>query len=158
MITRTDICRATNSATYSRGRQIYEEQKIHSFKAEEMENEYGDKLQQITAVVDEMFTKSGFVWMKRCLRFWRIPVTVRHMISTEGSANTVWPCCFAILTGGKNSGSGWKLREFHQNPRSSSGSLNRRKVRRQARAFPNCFRIMPCAIRRSFCRKQKLAR
>ena len=101
MITRTDICRETNSATYSRGRQIYEEQKIHSFKAEEMENEYGDKLQQITAVVDEMFTKSGFVWMKRCLRFWRIPVTVRHMISTEGSANTVWPCCFAILTGGK---------------------------------------------------------
>ena len=78
---------------------------------DEQIEKYGDKLQQITAVVDEMFTKSGFVWMKRCLRFWRIPVTVRHMISTEGSANTVWPCCFAILTGGKNSGSGWKLRD-----------------------------------------------
>ena len=87
-----------------------------------MENEYGDKLQQITAVVDEMFTKSVFVGRKRCLRFWRIPVTVRHMISTEGSANTVWPCCFAILTGGKNSGSGWKLR--YRRMRNTANWLN----------------------------------
>lgn len=52
MITRSDIRRETNAATYSRGRQIYEEQKIHSFKTEEIQNEYGDKLQQITAMVD----------------------------------------------------------------------------------------------------------
>ena len=52
MITKADIKRETNSVSYNRGKQIYEEQKVHAFQVQEIEDIFGYQLHKITAVVD----------------------------------------------------------------------------------------------------------
>ena len=52
MITKADIKQETNSVSYNRGKKIYEEQKVHAFQVQEMEDIFGYQLHKITAVVD----------------------------------------------------------------------------------------------------------
>ena len=41
MITKADIKQETNSVSYNRGKKIYEEQKVHAFQVQEMEDIFG---------------------------------------------------------------------------------------------------------------------
>ena len=52
MITKADIKQETNSVSYNRGKKIYEEQKVHAFQVQEMNDIFGYLLHKITAVVD----------------------------------------------------------------------------------------------------------
>ncbi|MCI5650248.1 MAG: SNF2 family helicase [Fusicatenibacter sp.] len=51
MITKSDIKNETNSTSYSHGMNIYDEQKVHELEVEEMEDEYGDPIREIRALV-----------------------------------------------------------------------------------------------------------
>ena len=44
MITKADIKQETNSVSYNRGKKIYEEQKVHAFQVQEMEDIFGYQL------------------------------------------------------------------------------------------------------------------
>ena len=109
MITKADIKQETNSVSYNRGKKIYEEQKVHAFQVQEMEDIFGYQLHKITAVVDG----SG-------KNMYCVSVSVDEEMSEimeddcdcpaheQYCANIVSLFCCTILNGGKKREKNWK--------------------------------------------------
>ena len=93
MITKADIKQETNSVSYNRGKKIYEEQKVHAFQVQEMEDIFGYQLHKITAVVDG----SG-----------KNMYCVSVSVDEEMSEIIVSLFCCTILNGGKKREKNWK--------------------------------------------------
>ena len=111
MITKADIKQETNSVSYNRGKKIYEEQKVHAFQVQEMEDIFGYQLHKITAVVDgsgkNMYCVSVSV-DEEMSEIMEDDLIVRHMSSTGDCANIVSLFCCTILNGGKKREKNWK--------------------------------------------------
>ena len=52
MITRSDIRQETNTATYSRGQQVWQDGKVHDLNVEEKQTKSGETVTEITALVE----------------------------------------------------------------------------------------------------------
>ena len=118
MITKADIKQETNSVSYNRGKKIYEEQKVHAFQVQEMEDIFGYQLHKITAVVDgsgkNMYCVSVSVdeEMSEIMEDIHKECGEIHMeerdYSTGDCANIVSLFCCTILNGGKKREKNWK--------------------------------------------------
>ena len=102
MITKADIKQETNSVSYNRGKKIYEEQKVHAFQVQEMEDIFGYQLHKITAVVD------GSGKNMYCVSVSVDEEMSEIMSSTGDCANIVSLFCCTILNGGKKREKNWK--------------------------------------------------